>query len=198
MRRSKKYETLKDQYNAKVASSLNSGALISNAAGADDKAALLSKKNDLEVNLKAESSIIESLNQKIANLNGTLSKDASKGAALQSLLKDAELANKEYLEAKARFNDANDVMASSVNNFRQILAGQPALEPESSKKGAHHRPGRYLCACYRCTDHYADYLSRYLAENTSDICQDGKPETAQHDQFYQSERQEPLGCHYRT
>jgi polysaccharide biosynthesis transport protein len=130
----KKYETLKDQYNAKVASSLNSGALISNAVGTDDKAALLNKKNDLEVDLKAEGSIIESLNQKIANLNGTLSKDASKGAALQSLLKDAELANKEYLEAKARFNDANDIMASSVNNFRQILLGQPALEPESSKR----------------------------------------------------------------
>jgi succinoglycan biosynthesis transport protein ExoP len=130
----KKYENLKAQYDAKVASSLNSGAVISNAAGAEDKAALLNKKNDLEVDFKAESSIIESINQKIANLNGNLSKDASKGAALQSLLKDAELANKEYLEAKARFNDANDVMASSVNNFRQILLGQPALEPEPSKR----------------------------------------------------------------
>ncbi|HLI93350.1 MAG TPA: AAA family ATPase, partial [Puia sp.] len=64
----------------------------------------------------------------------TVTSDASKAAALQSLMKEQELANKEYLDAKQRFNDAYDIMASSVNNFRLVLAGQPPLEPESSKR----------------------------------------------------------------
>jgi polysaccharide biosynthesis transport protein len=132
----KKYETLSSQYQAKFSSSLNNGTTASTTTGnlAEDKTELLNKKNDLEVDLNAELANIQSIKQKIADLNVNLTKDASKGAALQSLLKDADLANKEYLDAKQRFNDANDVMASSVTNFRQILVGQPPLMPESSKR----------------------------------------------------------------
>jgi Mrp family chromosome partitioning ATPase/uncharacterized protein involved in exopolysaccharide biosynthesis len=130
----KKYESLKNDYSAKVASSLNSGSVISSSSGSEEKTALLNKKGDLEDNIKAENANIESIKDKIAALNVNLVKDASEGAALQSLLKDAELANKEYLDAKQRFNDANDILASSVNNFRQILLGQPPIEPESSKR----------------------------------------------------------------
>jgi polysaccharide biosynthesis transport protein len=130
----KKYENLKNEYNQKVASSLNSGATMTTQTGAEEKTKLLEKKNQLEANLRAEASNIDQINARIAALNGNLNKDASKAAALQSLIKEADLANKEYLDAKQRFNDANDIMASSVNNFRQVLIGQPALEPESSKR----------------------------------------------------------------
>jgi succinoglycan biosynthesis transport protein ExoP len=131
----KKYENLKNEYNQKVASSVNNGTVVSSTTGATDgKTALLEKKSELEVSLKAEAANIDAIQQRIGTLNINLTKDASKAAALQSLIKEADLANKEYLDAKQRFNDANDIMASSVNNFRQVLLGQPPLEPESSKR----------------------------------------------------------------
>ena len=58
---------------------------------------------------------------------------SSKSAEVESLLKDAELANKEYLDAKSHYNDAMDQNSSAVNNFKQILLGQPAISPEPSK-----------------------------------------------------------------
>jgi succinoglycan biosynthesis transport protein ExoP len=77
---------------------------------------------------------IASIQRKISSLKDDLVKDASKGAEVATLLKDAELANMEYLAAKQRYNDAIDITSSSVNNFRQILYGQPAIEPEPSKR----------------------------------------------------------------
>ncbi|HUB61234.1 MAG TPA: AAA family ATPase [Puia sp.] len=132
----RKYENLKNEYDQKVGSSQSNATTIDPTVGngIDEKTKLLEKKNELEVNLRAENTNIGQIQERIAALNINLTKDASKAAALQSLIKDADLANKEYLDAKQRFNDANDIMASSVNNFRQILVGQPPLEPESSKR----------------------------------------------------------------
>jgi len=130
----RKYLNLKDQYNQKVAALQTAATTIDPSTGTDEKTKLLDKKNTLEVNLRAEAANIEQINGRIGNLEGNLTKDASKAAALQSLIKEADLANKEYLDAKTRFNEASDIMASSVNNFRMVLAGQPALEPESSKR----------------------------------------------------------------
>jgi Mrp family chromosome partitioning ATPase len=52
----------------------------------------------------------------------------------KTLLKDAELANKEYLDVRQKYNEATDISTYSVTNFRQVLVGQPAIEPEPSKK----------------------------------------------------------------
>lgn len=130
----KKYEDLKNQYNQKVAATQSAVATVDPSTATDQKTKLLEKKNTLEVNLHAEAQTINDINTRIANLEVNLTKDASKAAALQSLVKDEDLANKEYLDVKQRFNDANDIMASSVNNFRMVLMGQPALEPESSHR----------------------------------------------------------------
>ncbi len=130
----KKYENLKNEYNQKVAASQTNATAIDPSTGIDEKTKLLDKKSQLEVNLRAEAANIDNIQQRIATLNVNLTKDASKAAALQSLIKEADLANKEYIDAKTRFNEASDIMASSVNNFRMVLAGQPPLEPESSKR----------------------------------------------------------------
>lgn len=130
----KKYEDLKAQYNQKVASAINNSSAPATAGGTDEKSRLLDKKSALEAKIHAETANIGTLESQITDLNKTVTSDASKAAALQSLMKEQELANKEYLDAKQRFNDASDIMASSVNNFRLVLAGQPPLEPESSKR----------------------------------------------------------------
>jgi polysaccharide biosynthesis transport protein len=132
----KTYERLKAEYDQKVAAAAQNSAAttIEPSTGTDEKAKLLDKRNQLEVNLRAEASNIDQIQGRIGALQVNLTKDASKAAALQSLIKEADLANKEYLDAKQRFNEANDIMASSVNNFRMVLMGQPPLEPESSKR----------------------------------------------------------------
>lgn len=132
----KTYERLKAEYDQKVnAAAQNSpAATIDPSTGTDQKTKLLERKSQLEVNLRAEQANIDQIQIQMANTQANLTKDASKAAALASLMKDEELANKEYLDAKQRYNEAEDIMASSVNNFRLILAGQPPLEPESSKR----------------------------------------------------------------
>ena len=130
----KKYENLKNAYNQKVAALQATATPVDPSTGTDQKTKLLDKKSQLEVNLRAEAANIDAIQAKISNLNINLTKDASKAAALQSLIREADLANKEYLDAKQRYNEANDIMASSVNNFRMVLQGQPPLEPESSKR----------------------------------------------------------------
>jgi succinoglycan biosynthesis transport protein ExoP len=131
----KKYENLKSEYQNKISSistSDNAGA----AAGLtdDERKIQLDKKSDIQADMRAGSDNIEAMQTKINELRSNLLKDASKGAAIETLLKDAELANKEYLAAKQKYNDAIDITSSAVNNFRLILAGQPAIDPEPSKR----------------------------------------------------------------
>ena len=132
----KKYDNLKTDYQNKLASlpSNNDAETTSPSTSGEDKASLLSKKGDLELDIRAGQDNIDAIQSKINNLKGGLVKDASKGAVVASLLKDAELANKEYLSAKQRYNDAIDINTSSVNNFRQVLYGQPAIDAEPSKR----------------------------------------------------------------
>ncbi|HEV3325947.1 MAG TPA: AAA family ATPase [Puia sp.] len=133
----RKYNNLKTAYTNKF-DSLQSAISSTGATGAgiegESKASLLDKKGDLEVDIRAGTDNINRLQNQIGGLKGSLILDASKGAVIQSLLKDAEQANKEYLAAKQKYNDAIDIATSSVNNFREILSGQPAIEPEPSKR----------------------------------------------------------------
>jgi len=132
----KKYNQLKQDYQNRILSSSGDNPTNSGRTNNPElsRAELLDKKSDAELDLQATTANIESIQSKINSLKGTLVRDASKSAAVESLIKDVELANKDYLEAKQKYNDAMDVTSSSVNNFRQILVGQPAIEPEPSKR----------------------------------------------------------------
>ncbi len=131
----KKYENLKTDYQAKVASSQpNIGSSTPSSTNEETRSALLLKKGDLEADLKAANQTIDDIQGRINALKGTLSKDASKSAMVETLIKDAELANREYLAAKQKYSDAVDITSSSVNNFRLIIGAQPAIDPEPSKR----------------------------------------------------------------
>lgn len=128
-----RYNQLKQEYQNKVVES-NSGPATSSTDNANTIKDLLEQKSDLEVDIEASTANINSLQTKIDNLKGNVAQDASKGVAVETLMKEVDLANKEYLEAKRKYNDALDINTSSLNNFRQVLFGQPAIEPEPSKK----------------------------------------------------------------
>jgi succinoglycan biosynthesis transport protein ExoP len=130
----KKYENLQTQYQNKIATTQPDIGTGATAAPDESRASLLTKKGDLETDIRAGADNIVAIQDKINNIKGNLVKDASKGAAVESLIRDAELANKEYLAAKQKYNDAVDITTSSVNNFRPIISGQPAINPEPSKR----------------------------------------------------------------
>ena len=126
-----KYNNLKQQYQDKIKSV---GSVSSGGVSATDKANLLQKKSELEVSIEAEKVHISSLQSKINQLQGNVTNQASRSAAAQSLTKDADLSDKEYLDLLKKYNDAVDQTNAALNNFRQILVGQPAIEPEPSKR----------------------------------------------------------------
>jgi len=95
---------------------------------------LMDQKADAEIDIQTSQKNISEIEKRIASLKGGVRSSASQSATAESLTKEVEQANKEYLEAKQKYNDAIDINSSSVNNFRQILFGQPALDPEPSKR----------------------------------------------------------------
>jgi len=124
-----KYNRLKTDYNNKYGQS----------ASTDNKtpvnrADLLEKKNDLETSIEASKAKEQDIERKIATLKASVSSTSSKGANVEALNTEAKLAEKEYLQAKQKYNDAIDISASSANNFRLLQIAQPALEPEPSKR----------------------------------------------------------------
>ncbi|MBV9962910.1 MAG: hypothetical protein JO072_11750 [Parafilimonas sp.] len=125
------YNNLKAQYQAKIKSV---GSTLGSSASSVDKSSLLQRKSDLEVNIDAEKIHIASLQGKIASLQGNVNAQASRSATAQSLSKDVDLSDKEYLDLLEKYNDAVDQSNALVNNFHQILVGQPAIEPEPSKR----------------------------------------------------------------
>ena len=132
-----KYNQLNKEYQNKIINA--TPAARNDATGAIEdpatkKADLVLQKNDLDFDLQESKKYVDSLQIRINMLRGNANVDASREVAVESLMKDADQANKDYLDAKKRYNDAIDISSSSLNNFRQILVAQPAITPEPSKK----------------------------------------------------------------
>lgn len=124
------YNKLKAQYQSKAVNANVNSAKTSS----DDRNALLEKKSDLEVDIQASSLQINYLNSKINDLSQNVQNQANRNATAQIFSKDADLADKEYASAQEKYNNAMDMNNAAVNNFHQILVGQPAIEPEPSKR----------------------------------------------------------------
>jgi Mrp family chromosome partitioning ATPase len=127
-----RYNQLKNEYFTKYAASMPpvTGTVKGTDAGAD----LLEKKNDLEVNIEASKEKVKDLENKIASLKSSVTNSSAKGATVETLMQEAKLAEKDYFDAKQKYQNALDISSSSVNNFRQLQKAQPAIEPEPSKR----------------------------------------------------------------
>lgn len=127
-----KYNTLKAEYNTKVA---NAKAGTQNTGVASsEKSELQNQKNDLELDIDASNVKIRSIERKIADFRANASAVSAKGANVESLMDEVKLAEKDYLDAKSKYDNAFNQSSSSVNNFRQIQIAQPAIQPEPSKR----------------------------------------------------------------
>ena len=128
-----KYNQLKAEYNSKYANTKPSVSEAT-AAGTDDRKALLEQKNDAEIDIEASDSKIKNIESKISTLKANVSSNSSRGANVETMMEEVKLTEKEYLDAKQKYNQALDMSSSSVNNFRQLQLAQPAIEPEPSKR----------------------------------------------------------------
>jgi uncharacterized protein involved in exopolysaccharide biosynthesis/Mrp family chromosome partitioning ATPase len=129
---SDKYNRLNTEYQTKLTQYNASHVYVDQPA--ESKDALMNQKADLQIDLLALDKNISSLETSIGQLNGTISSTSSKLENVDALKKEREFANQEYLDAKQKYNDAMEMSTSLGNNFRQILLGQPAIDPEPSKR----------------------------------------------------------------
>lgn len=124
-----------DQYNklqAQYRSKLLTVSTPRNSS--DDQSQLVDKKSDLEIDIQASNSQIAYLQGQITAIQAAIAGQANRNATAQILSKDVDLADKQYADAQQHLNDAVDMTNASVNNFHQILVGQPAIEPLPSKR----------------------------------------------------------------
>ncbi len=127
-----RYNQLKAEYQTKIINS-TAGTPVEGIAP-NNRRGLLDKKQDLELDIQASQVTIATIESRIGALRGNAVQDATKAANLESLMKEVDLANKEYLAAKQKYSEAIDITVSNVNNFRQVISGQPGIIPERSKR----------------------------------------------------------------
>lgn len=127
-----KYTRLKNDYQAKAAS-MGSASTAPSSVGLT-KAQLLQKKAELESQIKTSEQTILDLEKKIGSLNAGVYSAASRSADNMAMQKEIDLAQSEYENIKTRYDQAMNNKVAPLDDFRQILYGQPAVEPEPSKR----------------------------------------------------------------
>lgn len=98
------------------------------------KETLIQKKIDAEGQLQTANSKLVYYTNRIKSLRAGMGSVASKGAILQQIDKEIEILNSEYTTAKDKLNLATTLNDPGTNNFKQTLIGQPAIDPEPSKR----------------------------------------------------------------
>jgi polysaccharide biosynthesis transport protein len=129
-----KYLTLKNEYNEKYASSGGKSNSRDEEKPGESLSELQNKRADILFDIQASTKNIASLQGQIGALKGEVNSISTEGQTAESLKKEWDMANKDYLDAKQKYNDATDMNGASVSNFRQVVTGQPAIEPEPSKR----------------------------------------------------------------
>lgn len=125
---SAKLSTLRSQLQKKL------GASTSGSQSATTKEALLEEKANLEAQLNASKLNMRSLQGQIYRLKGSVGSYANKEATVSSLQAEVDMAQEEYNKLKEKLNAAQDNQTTPDLNFKQVLKGQPAFKPESSKR----------------------------------------------------------------
>lgn len=130
----KKYSALNTKYQQKVLA-LRSTTTATSTDPVTEKIDLENQKTDKEIDIQSTSSFIATLQGKIQSLKASASSStSSRSAGNESLIKEAQLANQEYLDAQQKYNSATDIGGASLNNFRLVVPGQPPLAPEPSRR----------------------------------------------------------------
>lgn len=110
------------------------GAATSGTQSATTKDALIQEKANLEAQQNASRLNMKNLQSQIYKLRGSVGSYANKEATVSSLQSEVDMAQEEYNKLKEKLNAAQDNQTTPDLNFKQVLKGQPAFKPESSKR----------------------------------------------------------------
>jgi Mrp family chromosome partitioning ATPase len=134
-------KTKQDRYNKALANYLtaqktwdDSRKTSTGDVPTETKTQLLDKKADIEFAIKSANANISNYTNEINLLEGRVTTTQNAVITVETLKKDRDQANTDYLAAQKRYNDALYSSGSAINNFRQTVMGQPAFEPEPSKR----------------------------------------------------------------
>ena len=94
---------------------------------------LLEEREQLRIELAVAERSLGSIQTTLNLLKGNTTGLASKEATIAGLQREVDLAAQEYLEAQEKYNIARNTSQGSVSTIKQVLFGQPAVKPESSK-----------------------------------------------------------------
>jgi Mrp family chromosome partitioning ATPase/uncharacterized protein involved in exopolysaccharide biosynthesis len=96
--------------------------------------ALLAKKSELEVQQRIGTQNLTAVESLLDRLKRNVGGYASKEAQILALEREVNTASEEYRSAQEKYNKSLDVALASGNSIRQVLFGQPANDPEPSKR----------------------------------------------------------------
>ena len=99
-----------------------------------DVEALQNKKNDLEIQQRIGQQNLTAIENLLERLRLNVGGYASKEAQILALEREVVTASEEYRSAQDKYNKSLDVALASENSIRQVLLGQPANDPEPSKR----------------------------------------------------------------
>src|SRR5690606_19920430 len=94
---------------------------------------LLEEREQLRIELAVAERSLNSILSTLSLLKGNTTGLASKEATIAGLQREVDLAAQEYLEAQEKYNIARNTSQGSISSIKQVLFGQPAVKPESSK-----------------------------------------------------------------
>ena len=124
---------LRDQLQLRLAET-SSSQIVDEEGEKVTKATLVNRKRDLDIERTIAQERALTLESKISGLKYSMGTYASKEARISALEREVALASQEYLSAQDKYNTALNVSLSTGNTIRQTLEGQPAVEPERSKR----------------------------------------------------------------
>lgn len=107
------------------------GGITESLVSIDD---LIQRKIGFEGQLKATRQKIGAIQSMISQLNGGLKGIALKGANIQQLDKEIEMAQVDYRDATDKYNMALNINSPMPGIFKQTISGEPALYPEPSRR----------------------------------------------------------------
>lgn len=95
---------------------------------------LETRKAQLETELAISRENLGYIQSSLGMLRNNASTYASKEARIAALQQEVALATQEYQDAQEKYNQAMDMSLASASQVRQVLYGQPAIEPEPSQR----------------------------------------------------------------
>ena len=96
--------------------------------------ALQDKESEITIDLAIAQDNVGSIQATLGGMRSNVGTYASREARIAALQREVDLATQEYQDAQERYSESLDLSMSSISRVRQVLFGQPAIEPESSKR----------------------------------------------------------------